>query len=59
MAGIVNGPDNLFPLPWRLPACSRFGEGRGGGNIHIHPHPLPTGRQPSPVKGEGIYFGGV
>jgi len=23
--------DPLFPLPWRLPARSRFGEGRGEG----------------------------
>jgi len=47
MAGIVNGPDNLSPLPWW--------EGmKGSGKYPYSPSP-----QPSPVKGEGIYFGGV
>jgi hypothetical protein len=41
----------FFPLPWDLPARSRFGEGRGeGGGEGGHTSAPPP--QSSPVKGE-------
>ena len=50
------------PLPWCLPARSRFGEGRGedegeGGTKFGVSTPTPAYRQagsPSPIKGEGV-----
>jgi len=54
MAGIVNGPDNLSSPP-----LVGGDEGEGEISIFTLTPCLPAGRQPSPVKGEGIYFGGV